>query len=162
MPLRGSPALRATDSPLTGVLRDLDRRTRAVERERPRNPPEERYGPRGERGEPGPPGERGERGEAGPPGRGTWASLTTATDRDGRAITVWSPPLPGPPVITALATDPGPDDTSSTVITVLEEATASRAVVRVWQLGPAGPAPAGPGITVHLTANGPHDRPPSG
>jgi hypothetical protein len=109
-------------------------------------------GPRGEQGEQGPPGERGPRGAAP-------AAAVVVTASDGRARWTFAEPFAAPPVISALAVDPNPAD-DRTVSVALEEVTATRAVVRVWQtqqllgLGLLPAVPVGVGVLVHVTACG--------
>ncbi|MGA5599650.1 hypothetical protein ACPCUF_01190 [Streptomyces griseoincarnatus] len=88
-----------------------------------------------------------------------------STGTDGRATWTYARPFTAPPVLSALAVDPSPGDDRA-VMAVLEEATATRAVVRVWRtqqllgLGLLPVIPAGAGVHVHLTAVGepaPHD-----
>lgn len=142
MVLRSSAPYRGNGEPLTGVLRDLERRTRSVQRERPRVPAAERHGPPGPQGDPGPAGERGdpgEPGEPGPPGPGV-QSTTVTTGADGTAM--WDA---GTGVIVA-ATPVGATPTLA-AITV----TGGAVTVHVWT-GDGDPAP---GVTVHLIATPP-------
>ncbi|MFJ1695648.1 hypothetical protein ACIOHC_10935 [Streptomyces sp. NPDC088252] len=143
MALRGSAARRSPDSPLAGVLRDLDRRTRSMEHQ-PNTAPV-----------PGPPGPPGERGPEGPPGPAP-AATVVVTDHDGRATWALEPPLAEPPVISAIAVAPvGGEDGPLTV--TAEEITGTAVTVRVWRTRPVlglGLPPAVPaaGVDVHLTA----------
>lgn len=143
MAMRGGPARRVPGNALGGVLRDLDRRSRATTRRSGRGPTPEPQ--RGERGPAGPPG---------PPGRAPLAAVVT-TDEEGRAR--WTFPTPGTvaPVLSALPVDPDPD-TGRPLFVVLEEADAAHAVVRVWRARPRrgqGVAdPVGAGVAVHITA----------
>lgn len=147
MALRGSSGRRSVDSPLTGVLRDLDRRTRSVENQR------SRPGPPGPRGKDGP---EGRPGQPGLPGGAPVAAVVT-TGQDGRATWTYATPLDGPPVVGALPVDAAPDGVS-TLTVVLEAATQTQATVRVWRtrailgLGLLPAVPAGAGIAVHVTA----------
>ncbi|MFI6725262.1 hypothetical protein NRF20_13090 [Streptomyces sp. R-74717] len=146
MVLRGSAPRRSPDNPLAGVLRDLDRRTRSIEHQ-PKPSPEP--GPRGETGE------RGPQGEPGPPGP-VPAATVAVSDRHGRATWTFDPPLPVPPVVGAVAVDPGHGERGPLTVTV-EEVTAASVVVRMWRTRPVlglGLLPAVPaaGVDVHLTA----------
>lgn len=150
MALRGSSARRSVESPLTGVLRDLDRRTRSVENQRPRPGPAGPQGNEGQEGRPGPPG------PPDPPGRAPVAAVIT-TGQDGRATWTYETPLEAAPVVGALPVDAAPDGVS-TLTVVLERVTPTQATVRVWRtrailgLGLLPAVPAGAGIAVHLTA----------
>lgn len=142
MALRGSAARRSPGNPLAGVLRDLDRRTRAMEH-RPKPAPVP--GPQGPPGEPGPEGL-----PAPFP-----AAAVVVTDEDGRATWTLSPALPSPPVIGAVAVAQGQGDGPLTV--TAEEVTREAVTVRVWRTRPVLglgllPAVPAPGVTVHLTA----------
>ncbi|MFE3032910.1 collagen-like protein [Streptomyces canus] len=160
MAVRGSAARRTLD-PMGGVLRDLSRQSRTLSRKPGRRgQPGERgeQGPQGEPGLPGAPGAAGDRGEPGPPGAPPAAAVLT-TGEDGRATWTYSAPFASPPVISALAVDPHPQD-DHTVNVTLEEVTTSSATVRVWQtqplfgLGLLPSKPAGAGFQVHVTASG--------
>lgn len=152
MALRGGSARRMPGNALGGMLRDLDRRTRTTTRRTgpPRQtdpgPVEPREGPRGDRGPAGP---------AGPPGSSTQAVTVAVTGEDGRARWEFDETFQAAPVLTALPVDPDPEG-DRTVTAALEAVTAAYAVVRVWRTRPRrgqGVAdPAGPGISVHLTA----------
>ncbi|MDX2731015.1 MULTISPECIES: hypothetical protein [unclassified Streptomyces] len=139
MALRGSATRRTTASPLTGVLRDLDRRTRMLQYGK---------GRRGAEGLPGVEGPRGKTGPTGPPG-GPPAVTIVVTGEDGRALWALAEPLPGQPVVTALPVDQG--ETPALLTTVIEEATPLRVAVRMWLWSAGEAVPAG-GIAVHLTA----------
>lgn len=145
MALRGSAARRSPTNPLAGVLKDLDRRTRSIEH-RPKSAAAP--GPQGEPGPSGPPG------DPGPPGPAT-AATVVVSDRDGRATWTLEPPMPGLPVVGALAVDPERGEDGPLTVTA-EEVTGSAVVVRVWRTRPVlglGLLPAVPaaGISVHLT-----------
>ncbi|MFE3118756.1 hypothetical protein [Streptomyces niveus] len=144
MALRGTAAWRSPDGALSGVLRDLDRRTRAKENLRPRV---------GE-GEPGPPGEPGPAGQQGPPGpqgktgragKGPGATVVT-TDDAGRARWAYDKAARQPPVIGAL---PVADEA---LVVTLEEVTAEAVTVRAWRLTNSGAVAAGADVRIHLTA----------
>ncbi|MCF3960603.1 hypothetical protein [Streptomyces fuscigenes] len=148
MARRGGAARLVTGNPLGGMLRDLNRQTRRTTR---------RSGaPR-----PVPPEGGGSVAVSGPvvlpplPGAAPYAAVVV-TGEDGRARWTYPAPLPAPPVLTALPVDPDPGDEDTVVTAVLEVATATEAVVRVWRTRPrrgAGvAAPAGEGVHVHLTA----------
>ncbi|MFD8509725.1 hypothetical protein ACFV27_01065 [Streptomyces antimycoticus] len=141
-------------NPLGGMLRDLDRRTRTTTRRTGRQAAEDeatqpRTGPRGARGPAGPPGA---------PGPSTTAATVATTGEDSRARFDFPAPYAAPPVLTALAVDPEPEDDRAVTV-ALETVTEAYAVVRVWRTRPRRgqgvAAPAGPGITVHLTASAP-------
>lgn len=136
MAMRGSPMRRVVGNPLGGVLRDLDRRSRPTTRRRgpceEEPPPVVLEGPRGSEGPPGPPG----------PAR-YLAAAVVATGGDGRARWTYPTPFSAPPALTALSSGSGP------TVPVVEEITATYAVVRVWTL--AG-SPTSAGLRVHLTA----------
>lgn len=147
MALRGSAARRSPDSPLTGVLRDLNRRTRSMENRRvPRKAAEPGApGPAGAPGRPGPPGPPGVAGRTGRAGKMPGATVAV-TGEDGRARWVFDKAYKTPPVVGALPVG-GP------LLVTLETVTAEEAVVRVWAPGGAGGVvPAGAGVSIHLTA----------
>lgn len=149
MALRGGPARRLTGNPLGGMLRDLDRRSRATtRRSRPTGIPE---GPEGrQEPSPAPPPL--------PPARAVGPlAVVVETGEDGRARWAYPVPLAAPPVLTAVAVDPAPGDEDCTVLVALEEVTAGYAVVRVWRTRPrhGSGVPAGAGVRVHLTASVP-------
>ncbi|MBT3161527.1 hypothetical protein HTV80_00160 [Streptomyces sp. Vc74B-19] len=176
MATRGSAARRLPGNPMGGVLREVSRQARAASRTPGRRgeqgPRGEQGspgdpGPAGEQGVPGPPGDPGPRGERGPageqgppgePGRPPAAAIVS-TGTDGRATWTYPQPFTDPPVLSALAVDPAPGD-DRMVMAVLEEASTTRAVVRVWRtqpllgLGLLPVTPAGAGVHVHLTAVG--------
>ncbi|MFB0617216.1 hypothetical protein [Streptomyces sp. AGS-58] len=82
--------------------------------------------------------------------------VTTTTD--GRATWVYTRPFTTPPVISALAVDPDPNDARG-LFAVLETVTATQAMVRVWQstgvvTGGQTATPAGAGVKVHVMAVG--------
>ncbi|MFF6801155.1 hypothetical protein [Streptomyces sp. NPDC012616] len=143
MAVRGSAARRVPGNAMGGVLRDLKRSARTQSR----TP--------GRQGEQGPPGERG---EAGPPGPAPLADVVV-TGSDGRATWTFPAPFVAPPVLSALAVDPKPAD-DRTVTVTLEQVSPQGATVRVWRtqpllgLGLLPLLPAGPGVQVHVTANG--------
>lgn len=147
MALRGSSVRRSTASPLTSVLRDLDRRTRPQGRRGPTGP----EGAAGADGVPGPPG------APGPAGPGPVAGIVL-TGADGRAAWTYpAAPFSTAPVLAALVHDAAPDG-STTLTVVLESVTPEQAVVRVWRtrpllgLGLLPAVPAGAGVAVHLHA----------
>lgn len=147
MASRGSAARRIPGSPLAGIVRDLNRRTRQASRT-PGRP-----GPAGEQGAPGPAGPHGPAGPAGPAVRtGGVAAGVVVTGRDGRAT--WHLPAgtAAPPVVTAVPVSPG----GGALVAVLEQVTTASVTVRVWQY-PSAPgdkiSPGGAGVAVHVTAN---------
>lgn len=147
MALRGSSARRSTSSPLTSVLRDLDRRTRSAQNQKARPGPA---------GPPGKDGAEGRPGKAAPTAVAPVAAVVL-TGRDGRATWVYETPLATAPVIGALVHDLAPDG-ATTLTVVLEAATPTQATVRVWRtrpllgLGLLPAVPAGEGVAIHLTA----------
>ncbi|MGW4731848.1 hypothetical protein ACWEQC_22240 [Streptomyces shenzhenensis] len=79
------------------------------------------------------------------------------TGEDGRVRWNFPHPLARPPVLSALAVDPAPDDEERTVVVVLEAVTTSYAVVRVWRTrarrGSGVSSPASEGVHVHLVVH---------
>ena len=128
MTIRGTAGRRVPGNPLAGVLRDLNRRTRATTRRTASSSGE------APARSPGP---------AAPPRPPARSAAVVETGEDGRARWEYPRPFGAPPVLTALPAGTGP------AVAVLEAATAAYAVVRVW--GPDG-SPAGAGVRVHLTA----------
>ncbi|MFD4855163.1 hypothetical protein [Streptomyces atratus] len=104
---------------------------------------------------PGPPGPPGERGPEGPPGPAP-AATVVVTDHDGRATWTLEPPLPEPPVISALPVALVRGEDGPLTVTA-EEVTGIAVTVRAWRTRPVlglGLLPAVPaaGVDVHLTA----------
>lgn len=127
MGMRGGPARRIAGNPLGGLLRDLDRRTRSTTRRRGRPVPPPVPVPQPE--------------QSAPPRRRAEAAVVVSTDDTGRVRWEFPEPLAGSPVLSALPSGDKP------LLVVVEEATRTQAVVRVWAaLG----EPAGPGVAVHL------------
>ena len=146
MAIRGSAARRMVGNPLGGVLRTLDQRSRIAGRTRVSGAPREE--------DPGP-AEAPPRPTGGAVPGGLVAAVVE-TGEDGRAQ--WSFPAAygRPPVVTAVAVDPEPDDDERTVWAVVEEVGAWYATVRVWRTRPRRgsgvAAPAGAGVRVHVMA----------
>ncbi|MDX2817500.1 hypothetical protein PV410_34045 [Streptomyces sp. PA03-5A] len=147
MAMRGTPARRAAvvGGPLVGVMRELDRRSRSTTRFSTRAPAP---APAADRETPpGPVAPPAPSGPASPPPRAAAAVLETTTD--GRARWDFPAPFDAPPVMGALLVAPG----GGQLLTVtLEEVTAERAVVAVWQRRGTKQTPADAGLAVHLTA----------
>lgn len=149
MAVRGSAFRRSTDGPLSGVLRDLDQRTRRMTSRRRGAPPAQpaAEGPRGKAGPPGPPGA---------PGR-TVAAAVVRTVPGGRAV--WCPALEvGELVVSAVVAGPG----GPWSVSVLE-AGPGRVVLQVWELVRHGRGTrwveAGVGVQVHVTGSRPGPAP---
>ncbi|MDX2643470.1 hypothetical protein PV341_07755 [Streptomyces sp. PA03-1a] len=81
-----------------------------------------------------------------PPPRAAAAVLET--EGDGRARWQFPAPFDAPPVVGALLAAPG----GQLLTVTLEEVTAERAVVVVWQRRGTKQLPADAGLSVHLTA----------
>ncbi|MFF3654852.1 hypothetical protein [Streptomyces olivochromogenes] len=145
MATRGTPARRLVGNPLGGVLRNLDQRARIAGRTRTSGAPREQ--------DPVPQESTRMTPAAAP---GSPEAVVLETGEDGRATWTFVSPYGGRPAVTAVAVDPEPGDDERTVWATLEEVTAWRVVVRVWRSRPrrgSGVAePAGPGVSVHLTA----------
>lgn len=152
-------AARRGPNPLAGVLRNLEHRTRTVQRSsstqgrRLRSDiaeVEASPGPAGPRGKPGLPG------RPGPPGPGTVATVVTS-DSEGRATWVFPEALKAVPVVVATPVDPNPAD-NTTVVATLEKVNDTDVTVRVWRtrpllgLGLLPMVPAGAGVEVHVHA----------
>ncbi|MFC8466014.1 hypothetical protein [Streptomyces sp. NPDC057250] len=148
MAVRGGPARKYPGNPLGGVIRDVNRRARAMKR---RPPPEDGTPAQVEEV----PAPRPEPRPAPAPAAGPLAAVVVSGE-DGRAGWVFPWPHVAAPVVTAVAVDPEPGTDRETVYAVLEDVAGGRVVVRVWQVGRGGRAgtcrPAGPGVAVHLTA----------
>ncbi|MFD9903935.1 hypothetical protein [Streptomyces sp. NPDC059063] len=142
MALRGSPAYRLQDNPLGGVLRDLDRRSRAATRRRGKTTPATTPEAPDKAAE-GRAGPRGPRGPQGPPGEAAAFPVVAVTDEEGRARITFPAGHEEQPVVTVTAVGAAP------LLPVLEEVTPGHVIVRVW-LPEGMPAPAG--IQVHLVA----------
>jgi hypothetical protein len=145
MAMRGTPARRLVGNPLGGVLRSLDQRARIAGRTRTSGAPREQ--------DPVPQEPTRTTPSAAPVGP---AAAVLETGEDGRATWTFPTTYSGRPAVTAVAVDPEPGDDERTVWATLEEVTAWCVVVRVWRSRPrrgGGVAePAGPGVSVHLTA----------
>ncbi|MGV2914534.1 hypothetical protein [Streptomyces alfalfae] len=150
MAVRGTSARRSTEGPLSGVLRDLDQRTRRMDNRRRATPAEAEPAASGPQGKPGPPG------PPGAPGR-TAAAAIVRTGPGGRAV--WCPdPAHGELVVSAVAAGPnGP------YIVDVETAEPGRVVLRVWALVRHGRgmrwARAAEGTPVHVTGSRPGEAP---
>ncbi|MEV6740469.1 hypothetical protein AB0N14_27365 [Streptomyces sp. NPDC051104] len=146
MAMRGSPARRIVGNPLGGVLRNLDQRARIAGRTRVSSGPREEDTAPYE-ATPAP---------AAVAAPGVPAAAVLLTGEDGRARWRFPAAYGAPPVVSAVAVDPAPDEDDRTVLVALEEVTAWCAVVRVWRSRPRrgrGVAePAGPGVRVHVMA----------
>lgn len=147
MAMRGTPARRAAvvGGPLVGVMRELDRRSRSTTRIGSRasvgSPAPDREPPPGPAAPPVAPG------PASPPPRAAAAVLETTAG--GRACWDFPAPFQAPPVVGALLVARG----GGQLLTVtLEEVTAERAIVAVWQRRGTKQVPADAGLSVHLTA----------
>jgi hypothetical protein len=152
MAVRGTSARRSTEGPLSGVLRDLDQRTRRMSNRRRPEAAEAEPAP-GPRGKPGPPGPPGE------PGR-TVAAAIVLTVPGGRAV--WSPDLAlGELVVSAVvAGAEGP------YLVDVETAEPGRIILRVWALVRHGRGmrwvPASGATRVHVTGSRPGGPPVEG
>jgi hypothetical protein len=150
MAVRGSATRRSTDGPLSGVLRDLDQRTRRMSNRRRSTPVEAEPGPAGPRGKPGPPGPPGE------PGR-TVAAAVVSTVPGGRAV--WCPdPAHGELVVSAVVA--GLEGPYTVAVETVEP---GRVVLQVWALMRHGRgmrwAPATACTRVHVTGSRPDQEP---
>ncbi|WP_405759423.1 hypothetical protein OG234_13115 [Streptomyces sp. NBC_01420] len=143
MAIRTSPGRSIPGNPLGGVLRHLDTRARIAGRTRVTGAPDEGAEPAAQRTVP-----------AQAPGRAAGAVLTTG--EDGRARWEFPAPYGGVPAVAVVPVDPDPGDDERTVTAALEEVTAWCVTVRVWRTrarrGTGVVEPAGPGVTVHVTA----------
>ncbi|MFZ3595028.1 hypothetical protein [Streptomyces sp. BH104] len=144
MALRGSSTRRSLGSPMIGLLRDLDRRTRTTaRRKRPTTAAQ--------------PDKQAEPDPVTAPTAPTAAAAVIETDEEGRARWTFPARFHRAPVLSALPVDPAPDDVTSSVVATLETATEAEAVLRVLATRPLPSVgwavePVGSGIRVHLTA----------
>jgi hypothetical protein len=132
-------------NPLGGVLRSLDQRARIAGRTRTGGASLER--------DPAPQDVTRTAPVAAP---GGLVAAVLTTGEDGRATWAFPAAYGGRPAVTVTVLDPEPGNDERTVWAALEEVTAWSVVVRVWRTRPrrgTGVAePAGPGVSVHLTA----------
>lgn len=143
MALRGSVTRRSLGSPMVGLLRDMDRRTRTTTRRAGPPRPPQADTPAAPRPAPA-------------PARLAPVVAVLESGSDGRARWTFPAAFDRPPVLTVLPVDPTPNDDTGTVLAALEDVTAAGATVRAWRTRPLRQsgvvAPAGPGVRLHVTA----------
>lgn len=152
MAVRGSAARHVPGYPMAGLLQDVNRQARALQRRARTGPPSTKQPPLAEDEKPTPPA------VAAAPAQP--AASVVVTGADGRAHWRFPRPYTEPPVVAAIAVaaSGGGGDGDGVITVMVEEVTAEHVTVRAWRTGRRGDAgtlpaePAAPDVRVHLMA----------